>query len=65
MTEPSAEMIAANRQDTQREAALGRILTAMQEAKQLYGDQWQFTLRLVKAEKLIEHERNFLQAVWD
>ena len=65
MTQPSAATIQANREDTQREAALGNVLEAIRQAKQLYPEQGEYAHRLLKAEQLIRNERNFLQACWD
>lgn len=61
-----SEMEQAHRQDAQQEAALGRLLEAFRLAKLIYTEQGaSYPARLLKAEKLIADERDFLQAVWN
>lgn len=59
------QMITANHEDAQREAALGAVLEAIRKAKALYPERGEYAHRLLKAEQLIRNERNFLQQVWD
>jgi len=58
-------MLEAHQQDTARERGIADVLRAFHRLKQIYGADFIFAYDLVKAEALIQRERDAIQQRWN